>query len=341
MGGNTAEIRLHCYSLRFQPATARLLGQTYILEITGNPSSDAANGELRLMPVEIPYTHGGIFLMQFPFDPTPVPLPFFLDTPFVDADDNGVIDDFEVSHGISGTTTGVYEDFAFGESPFQATWNRAANSKDGTCRLAFPNLGLTFNHTFEVIEYAGTLTYTNAGANISGAVQMTQVQNADNKLEGTLALTKENANLLPVTPGSWTHSSGKILAYQASNLERNQTNYLAYLLFDDGEPASEALDFVVWHLVVNDSNDANGNGIPDLSDAPQPVRPDLGVTRTQTHLLFKVTGEIGRLYDLEESGSLAQPVWSKATSVILSANSQELQWPLPVGQVRFWRLKAP
>ena len=171
-----------------------------MLEITGNPSSAAANGELRLMPLEIPYTHGGIFLLQFPFDPTPVPLPFYLDTPFADADDNGLIDDFEVSRGISGTTTGVYDDFAFGESPFQATWNRAANSKDGTCRLAFPDLGLTFNHTFEVIEYAGTLSYTNAGANISGTVQMTQVQNADNKLEGTLALTKENANLLPVIP---------------------------------------------------------------------------------------------------------------------------------------------
>ena len=200
LGGNTAEIRLHCYSLRFQPATAKLFGQTYVLEITGNPSSAAANGELRLMPLEIPYTHGGIFLLQFPFDPTPVPLPFYLDTPFADADDNGLIDDFEVSRGISGTTTGVYDDFAFGESPFQATWNRAANSKDGTCRLAFPDLGLTFNHTFEVIEYAGTLflhqrrrEHQRHCANDPGAKRGQQVG-------GTLALTKENANLLPVIP---------------------------------------------------------------------------------------------------------------------------------------------
>ncbi|MBI4326824.1 MAG: hypothetical protein HY674_16410 [Chloroflexi bacterium] len=341
LGGNTAEIRLHCYSLRFQPATVNQLG-TYTLEITGNPSSDAANGELRLMPIEIPYTHGGIFLLLTPFDPiTAIPMPFYLDTPFTDEDNNGLIDDFEVSRSISGTTTGVYEDWAFGESPLQATWIRAANSKNGTCRLTFPDLGLTFNHTFEVIEYAGTLSYTNAGANISGAVQMTQVQDADNKLEGTLALTKENANLLPVTPGSWTHSSGKILAYQATDLERFQTNYLAYLLFDDGEPATEALDFVDWDLVVVDSNDANGNGIPDLSDVPQPIRPELSVSRTQTHLLFKITGEIGRLYDLEESGSLTQPAWTTASTVILSANSQELQWPLPAGQARFYRLKAP
>src|SRR5207247_2483787 len=70
--------------------------------------------------------------------------------------------------------SGVYSDPAFGPGPINAIWDRAAGSKDGTCRLSLRDLGLTFTHAFELIQFEGPLAYTMSGSAATGALALRQ-----------------------------------------------------------------------------------------------------------------------------------------------------------------------
>ncbi len=53
---------------------------------------------------------------------------------------------------------------------------------------------------------------------------------------------------------------------RASTLKRSGQRYFGELTFEDGDESTPWREFVDWHLEITDVNDANGNGIPDLSD---------------------------------------------------------------------------
>src|SRR5947207_14769456 len=77
-----AVIRLHCLSLRFQPATAKSLGISYTFVLgTGPGQSGDANGELTPLSNNAPTTHGARFQFQSEVYPQPLAGTFFLDVP--------------------------------------------------------------------------------------------------------------------------------------------------------------------------------------------------------------------------------------------------------------------
>jgi len=338
----TASGTLFCWSLRFQQGEDSFGDST--LDLTG--TTGTINGELT--PWYSVYTHRSGFVldwMGFPINGT-----LYLDLPDdPDANGNGFDDSFEVSQAAGGTSFGEYTT-ALGGGWVSATWSRVAGSKDGTCWLhlvddTYGDLG-TYRHTFEVLEYTGTITYTPGSNAVNGSVNLT---NATDQLQGAVSFTKSSGNpheQLTLAGGGWTNAALQTLAYATRTFNRDLfllTNYYGGIFFDDGDLNTGAADYRTWELSIDDLNDADHDGIPDFSDEPQtsPRRPGLSLTKTSTNLWLTISGDVGRLHHVLESTNLATGNWKTNLSVTLTNDPQTVSMPLPTSPVRLWRALVP
>jgi hypothetical protein len=101
-------------------------------------------------------------------------------------------------------------------------------------------------------------------------------------------------------------------------------------------------DYLTWILSIDDLNDANHNGIPDLSDdaavAP-PRRPDFGVQRVGTLLEFTIHGDVGHRHLLQEASVVNGTTWDTIQTLNLATDPQTVSVPIPTTN-RFWRVVA-
>jgi hypothetical protein len=342
LAGETVPMRLHSLSVRMAPATARQFGMDYTLEFS-TYDWDPTNGELALAPPEIPTTHGGYLRLLDPITFEPIFMPAALDVPTgTDGNKNGIPDFFEVSRGVSSTVTGgIYEDPLWGTSDLRATWSRTAGAKSGTCRLELPNFGLVFNHSFEIIEFQGELTYAKSGTNLTGLVRLAQTLKPENTLTGAMVLHVVDADHVLVETNSLVNAQEAVLNYEALEpLQRTRTNYLAFTVVDDGSAAVGASGYYEWLLLLTDGRDKDADTIPDLSDlsAPPPKPPTLALRLEGKSLLLTIAGEAGRGYQIQQKTSLGALSWSSQTTVTLTNTPQDVVISPPTGQTSFWRV---
>jgi hypothetical protein len=95
-------------------------------------------------------------------------------------------------------------------------------------------------------------------------------------------------------------------------------------------------------ISIEDSNDTNGNGIPDFSDRPEfvPTPPRLRIELREDTVLLELEGEVGRLHAIEESPALDSSAWTTTASINLTNSVHILELPRPTGH-RFWRATVP
>ena len=93
---------------------------------------------------------------------------------------------------------------------------------------------------------------------------------------------------------------------------------------------------------LDDPNDADHDGVPDLSDdirvAP-PRAPILSLSRSATNLVLTISGETNRVYEIQEIAALTATNWQTVSLLTLSSDPQTVSLPLPPGP-RFWRLRT-
>lgn len=282
-----AQAQLHCLSLRFQPAVAAVLGQTFRLELTSLFGDESPNGELFPSFGVFDYTHLSDFFLTDPFNPEPLIGTLLVNVPSsADANTNDIPDFFEVSQAVA-TTAANGEFFTDADTGVvRATWRRDAGSKTGTCRIEMEGLtfGLLpeFTASFDVLELIGPLDYTPASNTVTGAVSLTQTLAPTNTLAGPVLLARVATNRfdqLTLADGSWTNALARALAFDETLLERSTalpSNYAALLTFADGSLNTVEDDYADWLLFVIDTNDADADGIPDLSDDPAGPGPGAG-----------------------------------------------------------------
>ncbi|MHC1769617.1 MAG: hypothetical protein AB9869_35935 [Verrucomicrobiia bacterium] len=347
-----ARVTLYCTSLRFETGTGGP-GQAASLALTSDPNLVEVNGEVSAFYDPTLPSHGAFFRLEDPAFPDSIFGRIAFDTP-EPVDDNGdAFDDFfQSTQAVAATTRGLFETVVDVGS-VTATWSRGPGSSTGTCRLqmvgeAFGELP-EFTHTFQLLEYKGTLAYTTSSNAINGVLQLEQTQNDSGKLGGPIVFTRNATNrfgLLNLATGVLTNSAGESLAFQPSEVtwdDVSKTNYYGFLSFADGDPSTGTVDYWDWVLSIDDTNDANGNGIPDLSDDPAGVAKELrvGLTRSGGRLLLSLAGQPSATYDLEESASLAPAEWRKSMSITLTNAAQTVPIALPSSPTMFWRLKRP
>jgi hypothetical protein len=132
----------------------------------------------------------------------------------------------------------------------------------------------------------------------------------------------------------------------ASRVERDAdfaTNYFGLFEFADGDPETTAADYLDWVISIDDPNDSNENGIPDLSDDPPAAPldpPRLQMALAGNQVIMSIQGGGGRTFEVEESQSLAQLEWTSVLSVTATNEPHLVELPLPSTTTRFWRLRA-
>ena len=346
----TAQARIFCLSLRFQQGTDQI-GST--LDLTTIPPN--INGELA--PTFDAPTHYSGFVLDTLFFEEPVSGDIAFDVlPNSDANQNGIPDFFETSQPISGTTTGGYMVPGVDGGSVTAKWTRPAGFKDGTCvltltsQMGFGKLG-DFTHSFELIEYAGALSYTPGASNVTGAVNLTQTGDPSSRFTGPIRFIKSPTNRvdeLYLQHDVWTNASSQIfkISNDFDSILRDlslKTNYYGYLDFDDGDLNTTEADYYSWYLSVDDVNDANGNGIPDFSDDVGSVNarsPSLTLTPGSANLSLSISGTVGRMHEVQQVTSLSDTNWTTVSSITLTNDPQTVSLPLPSNASSFWRVRV-
>jgi len=347
-GTETAQARLYCESLRFQQGTTS--GGTLNLSSIGGPPY---NGELMfnsgdtwysgLALVWSGYADGGTIYVNLP--------------PAVDANGDGYDDFFEVSQGVNSKVTsgGTYSTSTYFSGTVTATWNRNAGSASGTCVLNLydDNWGSLGNFTcpFTLLEYTGPLTYTPGSNTVAATVSLTQTGNPANTLKGPIVFMKSSTdrfNTLTNQAGIWTNAALQPLSFDSEIFTRGipfwPTNYVGWVFFADGDRSTASADYQLWALSLNDTNDANANGIPDFSDNPAtvtpPRAPHLSLAPGSTNLLLTVSGTVGHTNQILGISSLTSTNWQVAQSFLQTNDPQVVWLPLPSGSPKFWRVVA-
>lgn len=348
-----AQVELSNNSIRMSPGDCSCgFGLTWTMYFSSTYTENPvlANGEIAPLPQPAARTHWSYLVLE---DPSTVAsaAPAEFDLPLnVDANNNATPDFFEAAQEVSAGSTGTYPMSwppYSGQLTFQ--WSRAAGSRHGSCRLYMndPVLGQMgpYQHTFELISYAGELAYIRGSNNVIGTIHITKSGEPAQVLEGPISFSRSwvtaetnRFNLLTFSAGDWTNQT-EVFAFGEGQLVRDLTHPGIYrtLLQNAGGPYSS------WRLSITDTNDANGNGIPDLSDdlnVPPPRRPVLSLTRTPVHLVLNVSGDVGRTHFIQEAATANSTNWTTVHSLSLTNDPQVLILSLPSKSPAFWRVQA-
>ncbi len=353
----TAQARLHCWSLRFGTASANgAYGYEWDVNLTTLPSG--LNGELALDYTGT-YTHYSY--MEFYDDDYGVLLggELGLNVPEGgDANGNGFPDFFEASQPVNNLVSSgsiLFDGSAFPE-PVQATWNREAGSSFAYCSLTMPDpalplVNITVNHFFTLLDYPGVLTYTPGASNVICTLSVTNNDIFDT-LGGSLEFVKSAtnpANELTLVSAALTNLYGYPLGFYTETLFAREaaypTNYFGLLEVLDGEPLGTPSDddYFTWQLSIDDLNDSDHDGIPDFSDSPYvapPRQPDLSLARGSGNLLLTISGDVGVDHLIERASAATGAAWTTATSVTLTNDPQTVPLPMPTNTT-FWRARIP
>ena len=312
----TAEARLHAWSLRFSWASASGTGGLdWELDLT--TVNSVLNGELMLDPYETGYSHSSFVDLYDELYETVYAGFLALDTPDAgDANGNGFPDFFEVSQPVNGLVTAgsLQIDELSYLGNVQATWQRDAGSAFGTCVLSLPEPfstlhTLNFFHSFQMIEYTGRLTYEPGATRISGRLTLTNNATGET-LRGPVQFEKSiatPANALTLQSAFLTNALSDVLSlYTNTTVFRDDiypTNYFGTLEFLDGDPGTAEEDYYSWQLSIDDPNDSDQDGIPDFSDTPggiEPRAPSLTLTRGPGSLRLTISGDVGSTCQVEQ-----------------------------------------
>jgi hypothetical protein len=360
LAATNISVRLFSLSLAVDRSVTFQNGEEFDLEVTSLESSQSANGEMAALSEEDnDYSNGGTLLFYEPlFLDGPIPMRFAIDVPtYLDSDNDGVHDFFESSAAINLSSTGAYIDPTDGHQyPLNAKWTRNAGSASGICQLQMPHLGLTFTPVFHLLEYTGSYSYERAGTNVTGQVALQQTGMEGSILNGPVMIGIVDTSAILIAEGQL--SRGPDVPVQTSSaymdltttshfgevvVDLDNTVYSGFIFLSDGQPATPSQDYQAWVLTFHDTNDANTNGIPDLTDPEQtsvPTAPILSLSLEAGQLKLSIAGTKGASYDLEQSLTLSAASWEKSRSVTLTNSTQVVDVGAGLSATMFYRLRV-
>jgi hypothetical protein len=366
LSANDTTAYLASTSVRVLPATLSSLGLVNSLGLS-SLGDGTINDELAFSDNETdPESHAAIaYLNLAGGGGDPIPFNLFMGVPGLgDMDLNGLTDFFEVRRSVSNeSTTGElnYDDGSGStlSGTVDAVWNRAVGSASGTVslHLKIPDYGvdLTFLHRFEIMQYKGTLSYTNKPTGITASVQFLRLglpSGQTNQITGPISLIRTNDYELGFTSETWHYvgTAGRgALPFESSDdiatsVSRTPIHggYEGLIPFDNGVPTIPSNgqgQYLLWWLDIFDPNDANHNGIPDLSDAAPggSITPQLKLELADNQWNLTVTAAAGQTVTLFQATNLTNPIWKTNQTLTLTGLSQVIALPPPSGVSSYFR----
>ncbi len=366
-----AKVSLHCLSIRCDPVVTNFGGVSYqlafgILERLDMPPS----GELRPGFEDSIGTFKslrGFYQITSPRLTSVASDDFSVNLPrLVDRNGNGIYDFYEVSEAVDEIAKINVFEAPEGGGTVEAAWFRPANSSRGVVSLHLISAGLnsldtTFKVPFQILEYSGTLDYRPGDPSITAETKLVSTDLSNAVLSGPFNFSRIDSDFLAAVAGVWTNSARGKVAFQAYISDTNQTavigrigsKYEGLLAFDEGSlrrgdsvvyDTLGNIQPIVWDLLISDTNDFDGNGIPDFSDTNSPpelqIPPNLTVEVFAAQVELNLTGQSGRSYAIESATDLAAHQWMLEASVTLLSDQRRVSIPLPISASTFWRARV-
>jgi hypothetical protein len=344
------EVRLYCYDILVYPGKVDFGSIEDEVRVSSKGKFNAPNDELGFAPPEIPSTHWGAFHYTDGITFEGVAFDFEMNIPGRDANQNGIYDLIEFSQAVPATTTtGRYfgnVNSPFGSGNMQMTWSKNANSATGNLRIQFPfNQGTPSVHTFEILNFSAPWTSAvREGTTVHGPVTLTRPGTPSSTLSGELAVSVAEQGVVKLITTSLKDENN--LSFQwapPTTMDLDVTEFYEFIIVDDGWLYEPTPDFWDWLIVIDDKNDFDGDGQPNLIDPPSdvpPAAPTMQIIRTANGIQLVITGDIGKAYTLESAAALPAATWSNATPVTLTTSPQTIDLPAPTAPM-FWRMRFP
>ncbi len=340
----TAQVSVHCLSINLDRSVQMIGDDVAFVEFAEKASFNPFNGELAPSPLVRTNEVRGFYHFRFPGKE--LTDDFVLALPVgIDADADAVDDFFEPNLPLEFTTTnGTFEDptGAGRIGAVAASWSRDAGADSGTCIMQFDtSLSLSiWTLKFRILSLSGTLDYSRNASEINGSIAFKD--GSSQARNGKVRLKVQDADhaLIEFGPsifgyGVDVESSGPTL------LQRIGSHYVSKIPLSDGNLATSFADYRQWVIRVTDLNDANANGIPDLTDVIVPARPvRLAIHRETDAWVLSIEGETGRSYEIQSSPTISPALWQKVQSLMLTNTSQTVTVPESTNFTTFWRVQV-
>ncbi len=192
---------------------------------------------------------------------------YAISVPTTDADGDGTPDllQFDKAGNFSATGSGLSVP-ANSTFSITVTFSRAANSATGSYSARTQNATTTTTYTgvYNLSSFVGTVSYTRGSTNTMVFTLTSRVTGT--LLTGSTTYTTANSNQLSYAAFTARDLEGNSYQFLAGALSRTGSTYRGDLSLVDGLPQTYWADFTKYRLTINDSNDSNGDGVPDLTD---------------------------------------------------------------------------
>lgn len=311
----------------------------WTLSLSSPGDDNVINHEMMLSMSD--YSHEGYFILEDFFGGGFI-LPFVVDIPpYQDANNNGIEDFFDVSMSVDGIITEGLHGTEDGGADFNVTWYRAAGEMIGGAYIDMPYFELTFEHSFQLMQFDGKFSFDRTGNNLQGTLSVTNVLNPDDYITGPLTVQVVNNDTLNPAATAWTSSLGGPWTIDDNFYDdRYATNFVSFWLLQDGFVLTAEPDYVDWMMVIN-SQDSNGNGVMDLVEGGGTTgeRPTLGIAKTQAGYEISIVGTAGKTYWLEYSSDITAQVWPNHHVVTLIGATQVFTVPADTTGDVYFRLR--
>jgi hypothetical protein len=305
---------------------------------------NSSNNELALATQDHGFSHESFFIFENPFEFEPFAVPFILDIPpFADVNENGIDDFYDVKIAVEDVRTqGRHPDANNRPVDFTATWTRTAGESFGTVIIDLESLGLTFQHSFQLLRYVGEFSFERTNNLLQGSLSITNALEPLDITRGPLTVRVVNTNTLSYSATNWTNMSASTYTIVTNlDLGLTSTNFVSYWLLEDGYAPTSELDYLDWIMILS-SSDTNRNGQLDLTEGsttPPGERPRLElVLLPNSGLELTIQGTPGQTYTLEFANTITGATWQTSQTISLTTASQKISVS-GAGSRRFFRLR--
>jgi PKD repeat protein len=179
-----------------------------------------------------------------------------------DINNNGIDDVCEKSMSFNGPISGNWYSQDGTSGGLSGSLTRNANSHHGTYNITAYNTyvgDVSMSGNFYVGTVSGTLDYSPKEETVSVTYTSTfSSQSPPETLEMTYEILDQDRIRINAKDN-----------FPTTIFTRNGNTYTAVVVFTDGDSDTSWPDYQKWQTVIQDTNDTDGDGIPDLSDPPQ------------------------------------------------------------------------
>jgi hypothetical protein len=272
----TASVFVNSNSVQLQPSNAQFVTgfgnvTAFFTTYNGNgsplvSSGGAVSGELRPRSGS-PGTYEGGFIIATS-SATIDYGPYIVSIPTTDADGDGTPDLLQFDKAGSFTSTNGSGFSVPGNVAFSviATFNRSANSAIGTYSVLTQNANtaIIYSGVYALSAYTGSVTYARGPTNTL-ALTLTGLLTGT-VLTGNTTYTTTNNGTLNYAAFTVSDLAGNSYQILGGTLTRSGTKYRGDLILSDGLLQTVWADFTGYRITITDTNDSNGDGVPDLTD---------------------------------------------------------------------------